>query len=262
MCGRFALTHTADQTAVFMGVGELEAFPARYNIAPTQPVLMVLAAPPRPPGSNQPDRQALLVRWGLIPSWVKDTRAFPLLFNARSEEAAAKASFRTAMRHRRALVPASGFYEWRQAGGRKGQAYWVRPKRGGLVAFAGLMEPYAEPGGSEIDTGAILTTRANATLAGIHERMPVVIGEEDFDRWLDCRGREPRDVADLLGPAEPDFFEAIPVSSLVNKVANAGPEIQDPEIQEPDTDEASVPADPEKAKRRKPGASDDQMTLF
>jgi putative SOS response-associated peptidase YedK len=177
------------------------------------------------------------------------------LFNARSEEAATKASFRTAMRHRRALVPASGFYEWQQAGGNKGQAYWVRPKRGGLVAFAGLMEAYAEPGGSEMDTGAILTTSANADIGHIHQRMPVVIEEQDFSRWLDCRSQEPRDVADLLKPAEPDFFEAIPVSSLVNKVANTGPEIQ-----ERDTGEAL--AQPEKPKRRKPGADDDQMTLF
>ncbi|TGR89969.1 SOS response-associated peptidase, partial [bacterium M00.F.Ca.ET.191.01.1.1] len=93
----------------------------RYNIAPTQPVLMVLAGPSRAPGSNLPDRQPMLVRWGLIPTWVKDTREFPLLFNARSEGVLQKASFKTAMRHRRALVPASGFYEWQQSGGAKGQ---------------------------------------------------------------------------------------------------------------------------------------------
>ncbi|TIM87032.1 MAG: SOS response-associated peptidase, partial [Mesorhizobium sp.] len=110
---------------------------------PTQPVLMAIAGLPRAPGSNLPDRQPMLVRWGLIPAWVKDTRAFPLLFNARSEGAAQKASFRAAMRHRRALVPASGFYEWRQSGGKRGQPYWVRPKHGGLVAFAGLIETYA-----------------------------------------------------------------------------------------------------------------------
>lgn len=227
MCGRFALTATADQTAAFLGVGELEEFPARYNIAPTQPILMAVAAPSRPPGSNLPDREALLVRWGLIPGWVKDTRGFPLLFNARSEEAATKPSFRTAMRHRRALVPASGFYEWQQSGPAKGQAYWIRPRHGGLIAFAGLMETWCEPGGSEMDTGALLTTAANPAIAHIHHRMPVVIDEKDFERWLDCRRQEPRDVADLLKPARPDFFEAIPVSSLVNKVSNMGPEVQD-----------------------------------
>ncbi|RWD64632.1 MAG: SOS response-associated peptidase [Mesorhizobium sp.] len=253
MCGRFALTATPVQTAAYLGLAELEAFPPRYNIAPTQPVLMILAGPPRAPGSNLPDRQEMLVRWGLIPAWVKDTREFPLLFNARSEGVLEKASFKTAMRHRRALVPASGFYEWQQSGGAKGQPYWIRPKRGGVIAFAGLIETYAEPGGSEMDTGAILTTRAGAGIAHVHDRMPVVIEERDFARWLDCRTQEPRDVLDLLKPAEPDFFEAIPVSDLVNKVANTGPEIQERGI---------VGPEPEKVRRQKPGADENQMTLF
>ncbi|QPC88669.1 SOS response-associated peptidase [Mesorhizobium sp. NBSH29] len=230
MCGRFALTMTPSEiVATFLGIAETGAFPPRYNIAPTQPVLMALAGPPRAPGSNLPDRQGLLVRWGLIPSWTRDVRVLPPLFNARSETAAEKASFRAAMRHRRGLIPASGFYEWkRQAGDpKKSQAYWVRPKNGGLIAFAGLMETYSEPGGSEIDTGAILTTAANPEFAAIHHRMPVIIAPEHFSRWLDCRTQEPRDVADLVQPAESGFFEAIPVSSLVNKVANAGPEIQE-----------------------------------
>ncbi|MET2827638.1 SOS response-associated peptidase [Mesorhizobium shangrilense] len=253
MCGRFALTATPDQTADFLGMTGLDEFPARYNIAPTQPILMALAGAPQAPGSNLPNRQSMLVRWGLIPTWVKDTREFPLLINARSEGAVEKASFRAAMRHRRALVPASGFYEWQQAGGKKGQPYWIRPKDGGLVAFAGLIETYAEPGGSEMDTGAILTVSANAGIAHIHDRMPVVIHPQDFERWLDCRTLEPRDVADLLQPAQPDFFEAIPVSDLVNKVANTGPEIQERGVVGPMV---------EKAKRQKPGADDSQMTLF
>lgn len=260
MCGRFALTATPDQTETFLGVDEIEPFPARYNIAPTQPILMALAGAPRDPGSNRSDRTAILVRWGLIPAWVKDTRDFPLLLNARSESAAEKASFRAAMRHRRALVPASGFYEWRQAGGRKGQAYWIRPAHGGLVAFAGLMETYAEPGGSEMDTGAIMTTAANADIAHIHERMPVVIHPRDFSRWLDCRGQEPRDVVDLLKPVEPGFFEAIPVSDLVNKVANTGPEIQEMFVAPP-TGEGPEHK-PAKPGRKKPGDETDQMSLF
>ncbi|MEZ2332773.1 SOS response-associated peptidase [Mesorhizobium sp. RCC_202] len=253
MCGRFALTATPDQTAAFLGLAELEEFPARYNIAPTQPVLMALAGPQREPGSNLPERQAMLVRWGLIPAWVKDTGEFPLLINARSEGVLEKASFKTAMRHRRALVPASGFYEWQQSGGGKGQPYWIRPRRGGVVAFAGLIETYAEPGGSEMDTGAIITTQANAGIAHIHDRMPVVIDERDFARWLDCRTQEPRDVLDLLKPVEPDFFEAIAVSYLVNKVANTGPGIQEPGMVSPQ---------PEKVRRQKPGADENQMTLF
>ncbi len=226
MCGRFAIDATPDEIAAHFALADVEDFPARYNIAPTQPILLVIAGSPREPGSNLPDRRSLLVRWGLIPGWAKNPADLPLLINARAETAAEKASFRAAMRHRRALIPASGFYEWRRDGKNKSQPYWIRPKGGGIVAFAGLMETFAEPGGSEIDTGAILTTAANGDIAHIHDRMPVVIKPEDFARWLDCRTQEPRDVADLLQPPEQGLFEAIPVSDRVNKVANTGPELQ------------------------------------
>jgi len=171
----------------------------------------------------------MLVRWGLVPAWAKSPRDIPLLINARAESAAGKPAFRNAMRHRRALIPASGFYEWRRGSGPKGnsQAFWMRPRDNGVIAFAALMETFAEPGGSEIDTGAILTTSASADIAAIHDRMPVVIAPRDFSRWLDCRDQEPRDVVDLLRGAPPGFFEPIPVSDGVNKVANTGPEIQD-----------------------------------
>lgn len=256
MCGRFALTATPKEVDEAFSLPDLEAFPPRYNIAPTQPILMVTAGEPRAPGSNLPDRRSLLVRWGLIPAWVKDTRDFPLLINARSETAAEKSSFRAAMRHRRSLVPASGFYEWRQVGGKRTQAYWIRPRQGGVIAFAGLMETYAEPGGSEMDTGAILTTGASPDIAHIHDRMPVVVHREDFSRWLDCRFQEPRDVARLLRPTDPGFFEAIPVSDLVNKVANTGPEIQE-------RAELAPQAEPPRPERKKPAPADQaQMTLF
>jgi putative SOS response-associated peptidase YedK len=250
MCGRFALVQSPRDLEEIFAVAGLEPFPPRYNIAPTQPVLTVVAAPPREPGSNLPDRRALLARWGLIPGWAKNPNDLPLLFNARSETAAEKAAFRAAMRHRRALIPASGFYEWRREKGRTGQAYWVRPKAGGAIAFAGLMETWLEPGGSEIDTAAILTTAANRDLAGIHDRMPVVIGPADFSRWLDCVNNEPRDVAGLMQPAEPGFFEAIPVSSAVNKVANVGPELQERVEEVAQRDAAPVAGEPK------------QMSLF
>jgi hypothetical protein len=152
MCGRFALTLRPEEVEAFFALLELEDFPPRYNIAPTQPILMVMAGEARGmPGSNLPDRRALLVRWGLIPAWVKDPKSFPLLFNARSDTALQKNTYKTAMRHRRALVPASGFYEWKRQGRNKAQAYWVRPRGGGLVGFAGLMETWYEPGGSEVE---------------------------------------------------------------------------------------------------------------
>ncbi|MCO6392798.1 SOS response-associated peptidase [Aliihoeflea aestuarii] len=229
MCGRFVLNQTAAEIEAVFGVMDYEGGIApRFNIAPTQPVLMIGKGYPRAPGSNLPDRCAILVRWGLLPSWVKDVKGFPLLFNARSETAGEKATFRAALRHHRTLVPASGFYEWKRTGKAGAQPYLIRPKRGGLIAFAGLMETYLDPNGSEMDTGAILTTNANETLAPIHHRMPVVIQEEDFERWLDCINNEPRDVADLMRPVEPDFFEAIPVSDRVNKVVNDDPGLLDP----------------------------------
>lgn len=225
MCGRFTLTVPPEKILAAFGLVDIEDFPARYNIAPTQPVMVVVAAPPRAPGSNLPDRQAVLVRWGFIPGWAKNPKDLPLMINARAETAIEKAAFKTAMRHRRVLVPASGFYEWRRVG-KERQAYFIRPKGGGIVAFAGLMETYAEPGGSEIDTAAILTTAANDDVAFIHDRMPVVVPPDQFSRWLDCRTQEPRDIADLLQPALPGLFEAIPVSDKVNKVDNVGPDIQ------------------------------------
>ena len=170
----------------------------------------------------------MLVRWGLIPGWAKNPKDLPLLINARSETAAEKPAFRAAMRHRRILIPATGFYEWKRDGSKKSQPYYIRPRGGGVFAFGGLLETWAEPGGSEIDTAAILTTSANAAIAAIHDRMPVVIRPEDFARWLDVTGSEPRDVADLMQPVQPDFFEAIPVSDKVNKVANSGPDVQEP----------------------------------
>ena len=251
MCGRYALIGTPEEVKAFFNLLDIAKFPPRYNIAPTQPVLAVMAGPPREPGSNLPDRTSMLVRWGFIPDWAKNPKELPLLINARSETAAEKNTFRAAMRHRRTLIPASGFYEWKRSGGKPVQAYWVKPREGGLVAFGGLMETYSEPGGSEMDTGAILTTSANEAISHIHHRMPVVIHPQDFPRWLDCVNNEPRDVADLLQPVQPDFFEAIPVSDKVNKFSNTGPEIQD--RVEPKT---------EPAKPAEKGRDADQLDLF
>jgi len=254
MCGRFSLLGTPEEIEAWFDLMELEDFPQRYNIAPTQPILMVVGGETPPPGSNRPNRRAMLVRWGFIPGWVKDTANYPLMINARSETAIGKASFKAAMRHRRTLIPASGFYEWRRSGDRKAQAYWVRPRHGGIVAFAGLYEPWANAEGSEIDTGAILTTNASENLRFIHDRMPVVIDQKDFSRWLDCKSQEPRHVADLMKPAPEDLFEAIPVSEKVNKFENTGPEIQERVEEAPD--------ERKKPTRAKPPEFDGQLKLF
>lgn len=229
MCGRFTLTATPREVAEFLDLGELDGFPPRYNIAPTQPILVVLGGRDARPEAMTEGREGRLVRWGFLPGWLKDAKGFPLTFNARSETAAEKPSFRGAMRHRRCLVPASGFYEWRRDGkGTKGQPYFIRPKSRGPIVFAGIVETWHAPDGSEIDTAAILTTSANATLSPIHERMPVVIQPDEIARWLNCRAFEPREIADLLKPAAEDIFEAVAVSDRVNKVAHVGPDVQQP----------------------------------
>ena len=258
MCGRFALLAKTDLAEAYFDLAELDDLPERYNIAPTQPILVVVAGEKQQPGSNLPERKAMLVRWGFMPGWVKDPRDFPLLINARSETAIGKASFRAAMRHRRILVPASGFFEWRRTKekGAKAQAYWIRPKKGEIVAFAGLMETWSSADGSEVDTGAILTAAANNDISRIHDRMPVVIRRQDFSRWLDCKTQEPRDVLDLMKPIDDGFFEAIPVSDRVNKVANMGPDILEP------VEERIEASAPQKKKGADAPPSSDQLSLF
>ncbi|MCW4113935.1 SOS response-associated peptidase [Aurantimonas sp. MSK8Z-1] len=225
MCGRFALTASPDEIAEILALLELDGFPPRYNIAPTQPILIVKAGER---AGNRSGRVAALVRWGLVPSWVKDLKAFPLLFNARADSVADKAAFRAAMKYRRCLVPASGFYEWRRVGKAKPKPFYLKPRDARPFAFAGLWESWQSPEGSELDSAAIVTTDANATLAPIHSRMPVVIQPESYERWLDTRAYPAADVLDLLVPANDTFFEAIPVSDKVNKVANMGSDLQTP----------------------------------
>jgi putative SOS response-associated peptidase YedK len=159
MCGRFALTATPEELMELFGLLESDDFPVRFNIAPTQPIIVVVAADRAGPGSNLPERKALLVRWGFTPGWVKDPRDFPLLINARAETAIEKASFRAAMRHRRVLVPASGFYEWHRpakGSGEASQAYWI----------AGLLDPSSKRG---------------------HRRLCRPDGDLVFRRWLRSR---------------------------------------------------------------------------
>jgi len=250
MCGRFALSQSHQLVEDHFSVAGVEPFPPRYNIAPTQPVLTICAASSRPKGSNLPQRDALLMRWGLLPSWVKDPTDFPLLFNARSETVATKASFRGAIRHRRCLIPASGFYEWqRTPDDKRSQPYWIRPVQNAVLAFAGLWETWLGPDGSEIDTCAIVTTAAGSDLSAIHHRVPVTLRPDDYDRWLDSGAFGPVDVADLLVPV-PGFFEAVPISDHVNKVANDGPELQS----------AIVP--PALSDDEHDGASETQLTLL
>lgn len=220
MCIRYNLTSPLEAVRAYFRAAGDDPFPPRYNIAPTQPVAIVRLDPNHA-------REIALVRWGLIPSWSKDPAAFQTLINARAETAAEKASFRGAMRHRRCLIPANGFYEWTGKPGAK-QPHLIRRRDGGLIAFAGLWESWLGADGSEIDTMAILTVTANATLASIHDRMPAILQPEDFDAWLDVRGFRAEMAAEMLRPAADDLLEHITVDPRLNNARNEGPDLIKP----------------------------------
>lgn len=248
MCGRFSITMRPEAMRAFFGFIDEPDFPPRYNIAPSQPVPIVVR--------EQGRRRFLLVRWGLVPSWTKEMPQ-SLLINARAETIAEKPSFRGAFRHHRALMPADGFYEW-QAGGPKNtkmgpkQPFYIRRKDGKPFAMAAVWDIWMPSGGSELDSCAIVTTEANETLKPVHHRMPVILDEKDWDLWLDPAATE-RELMALLRPAPDDLMEAIPVSTRINSAANDGPALQEP---------ALVEAEPEKPARPKRPADTRQMGLF
>lgn len=220
MCSRYSLTAPPEAIGKLFGIAMTETFPPRYNIAPTEPVGIVR-------NGLRGDREFVLVRWGLIPSWVKDPREFATLINARSEGAAEKPSFRGSMRHRRCLVPADGFYEWT---GKKGAKipHLIRLKDRSVFAFAGLAEHWLGADGSELETMAILTTQANRDMAPVHDRMPVIIPPEDYGRWLDCRPGTAEGVLDLLRPLPEGWVDIVEVDRALNNPRNEGSHLQTP----------------------------------
>ncbi len=216
MCGRFVLTSPPDAVRNLFGYDDEATFPPRFNIAPSQPIAVVTL--------DERQRRLRLMRWGLIPSWVKDPRSFALLFNARADSVLEKPSFRNAFRRRRCLVPSDGFYEWQTSGDRK-RPFFIHPAGGGPVAFAGIWESWTGPNGEELDTVAIITTEANADLRALHDRMPVVIATDAFDMWLDCAHVDAQTAASLLVPSRPGFFAFHEVSQAVSRAASDGPEL-------------------------------------
>jgi putative SOS response-associated peptidase YedK len=249
MCGRYVITSSPAAIRALFGYPEQPNFPPRYNVAPTQPIPIVRV--------NEGNRQFVLMRWGLIPAWVKDPKQFSLLINARAESVIDKPAFRAAMRRRRCLIPADGFYEWRDIGGRK-QAYFVRPKKPGPLGFAGLWETWTGPNGEEMDTAAIVTTNANRTLSAIHDRMPVILPPEAFDLWLDCARVDAIIASALLMPARDDVMEAYEISPAVNRVANDSQALIAPLDAAPPLATPATPvAEPKRAKK-----SSNQPSLF
>jgi Uncharacterized conserved protein len=209
MCGRFTLFEADKILSKEFGVSDIPTLSPRYNIAPSQPVTAVRAT------FTGSGRELALLRWGLIPSWSKDPAIGNRLINARAETASEKPSFRNAFRRHRCLIPASGFYEWRRQERGK-QPYFVRMRDERLFSFAGLWDRWESPDKGVIETCTILTTVANAVLAPIHDRMPVILPPREYDRWLDPALRDPDSLAPLLVPFPPEEMLAFPVSPRVN----------------------------------------------
>ena len=219
MCGRYRLTAKQRLIAEHFDLEESEVHSSpRYNIAPTQEAAIVRQ------DRQQPKRLFSLMRWGLVPYWAKDASIGFKTINAMSETAAEKASFREAMRRRRCLVPADGFYEGQKLGRKEKQPYNIGMADDGLFAFAGLWERWTGPAGTPLNSFTILTTNANPLLVGIHDRMPVILKPEDYDVWLDPGMTNPAGVADLLRPFDARLMKKYPVSTRVGNADNDDPE--------------------------------------
>ncbi|MFV2071472.1 MAG: SOS response-associated peptidase [Thermoanaerobaculales bacterium] len=215
VCGRYTLTVDASVLATVFGLDPSQGYRARYNIAPTQVVPIVRRSSDLP-------RIWTDARWGLVPPWAKDVKMGARLINARGETAAFKPSFKSAVKHRRCLVPADGFYEWVKTGSGK-QPYYIHFEDRRPFAFAGLWERWGEDRGSPLETFTIITTRANALIAPLHDRMPVILPPGQFKDWLAPRPFDPARLEALIVPHNADGMVARPVSNRVNSPANDDP---------------------------------------
>jgi putative SOS response-associated peptidase YedK len=220
MTGRFILTAAPEAVAVQFGLKGVEWFPPRYNIAPGQPVAIIRFV--------RGAREFMLVRWGFVPSWAKDPRRFGPFVNARAEALLDKPAFRGAIQYRRCLVPATGYYHWQRSPGGQSRPWLVRPRDGGLIAFAGLWDPWLGADGSEVDGAAIVTVGAGADVAGIADRMPAIVAPDDYERWLESDRYSSGAASALLRPMMAGSLEAVPVGERVNRAENDDPGLIEP----------------------------------
>lgn len=231
MCGRYAITLPPEAVRRFFRYVEQPNFPPRYNIAPTQPVPIVRASLD---SSGAITRHFDLVRWGFLPSFVKDPKSFPLIINARSETLLDKASFKTAFKRRRCLFIADAFYEWRResatGAGRRSASrpYLFRRGDGAPLGLGGIWECWMGPNGEEADAACIITTAANGATAAIHDRLPAIIEASSFEKWLDPDETSADEAFDLLRPPENDVLNFFEIRPAVNKAENDSPEVQKP----------------------------------
>ncbi|MCP3904299.1 MAG: SOS response-associated peptidase [Planctomycetes bacterium] len=219
MCGRYALMSSVELLVELFGLTDAPTLVPRYNIAPTQlaPVIRLVGG----------DRRNLdMLKWGLIPSWATEPGIGGRLINARSETAATKPSFRDAMRHRRCLVPADGFYEWKKTETGK-QPYWIHARDGRPQVMAGLWEKWWGRDSEAIESFTILTTESNDLLRPLHDRMPVFLSDDDLDHWLDPAA-EPASLAAMLEPPDAALLEVTAVSRHVNNAKHDDPACVEP----------------------------------
>jgi putative SOS response-associated peptidase YedK len=254
MCGRFVITSVPEAMRRLFGYSGQPNFPPRYNIAPTQPVPVVII--------ENGARHFRLMRWGFWPAWVKDPRSFALLINARAETVLDKPAFKNAIRRRRCLIPADGYYEWSRSEARK-RPYFIHARDSQPFGFAAIAETWIGPNGEELDTVAIVTTAAGGGLAKLHHRVPVTIAPEDFVRWLDCTDDDAAAAMALLVPPREGEFVWHEVSTRVNRAANDDAQLILPITAE---EAAAAEAKPVKVLPRKPASApagdDGQGSLF
>lgn len=208
MCGRFTLTAPPGVLFEWFDIFDGPEFPPRYNIAPTQPIIVVL--------EGDGPRRTELMRWGLMPNWVKDPREFPLIINARAETILEKPSFRGALRHHRCIIPATGYYEWRTGPDGKKQPFYITLKDGAPIAFAGVWASWMGPEGEEIDSAAIVTVPASDDLKEVHHRMPVMLEQDQIADWLNVREVPEKEAFQMLKPLPEGKTKLHPVSRRVN----------------------------------------------
>jgi putative SOS response-associated peptidase YedK len=222
MCGRYRLSRRKQIVEEYFDTasGE-EDWTPRFNIAPTQSVLVIRQNP------KEPVRELSSMRWGLIPGWAKDSSVAASLINARSETAATKPAFRDALKSRRCLIPADGFYEWSGAGKAR-QPYCFDVNGGELFAFAGIWDRWNDPSGQWVKSCSILTTTPNAVTAAVHDRMPVILDPDGYDRWLDPGMTDVNAASELLKPYDARLMRCYPLSTRVNSVAHDDEECSAP----------------------------------
>ena len=224
MCGRYVVAYDPNTLIAGFSVVRVTPFPKRWNVAPMSMVPVVH-------DTKEGERIATLMRWGLLPHWAKDEKLAPKLNNARAEGIDAKPSFRQAVRRRRCLLPASGFFEWQATPGGK-QPWYISPRTEPCFAFAGLFEAWRPPGSTDDNAWqlscCIVTTAPNALMAPIHDRMPVILPREHWAAWLDRSLQEPAALAPLLAGLPAEAMQAWPVSRAVNRGTAEGAGLIEP----------------------------------